>query len=89
MKQQGPAVWQGLVHRMGLCVISGGYGIAEEQGNAPDSAQTDQSVNDPADGAVGTAEGKGHQIEAEHTDGAPVQAAYDGQDQCNFIDKHA
>ena len=74
---------------LGSGVFFGGGGVAEQQGDAPNSGQTDQCINHAADGAVGATESKGHQVETEDADGAPVQAANDGQNQGNLIKYHA
>ena len=61
----------------------------EQQGDTPDGGQTHQGIDDPADGAVGSAKGKGHKVKAKYTDAAPVEAADDGQDKGDFIHNHA
>ena len=65
-----------------------GSGVPEEQGNAPDGGHTHQSIDDPAQGAGGAAEEKGHQIKAENTDAAPVESADDGKRQSDLVQKH-
>ena len=61
---------------------------APQKGNAPEGGKADDAVNDAADKAVRTAEECGNQIESEKPDAAPVQAAYDGKDQRDLIQKH-
>ena len=59
--------------------------VPEEQGDAPQSSQTHQCVDDPADHTGGAAAEKGHQVELEEPDQPPVDPADDGQDQRDFI----
>lgn len=42
--------------------------VPEEQGDAPQSSQTHQCVDDPADHTGGAAAEKGHQVELEEPD---------------------
>ena len=49
--------------------------VPEEQGDAPQSSQTHQCVDDPADHTGGAAAEKGHQVELEEPDQTPVDSA--------------
>ena len=72
-----------------LCVFPCGFRVAEQKRDTPYGGQTNQGIDDPADGAVGAAADEGDQVETKDADGTPVQTANDGQDQSNFVDKHA
>ena len=53
--------------------------VAEEKGNAPQSSQTHEGENDPAEGGSLSAEKPAHKVELEKSDRAPVQRADDHQ----------
>jgi hypothetical protein len=55
--------------------------LAEQEGNAPQSGKTDDSVNNTTENCVLTAKDPGNQIELENTDQTPVNTADDRQDQ--------
>ena len=57
-----------------LCVS-----FAEEQGNAPDSRQCDDRINDAAEYCVLTAEDPCDKVKLEKTDATPVQSTNDRQ----------
>ena len=59
---------------------------AEEQGDAPKTRQTHQTVNDAGEQGQLAAEEEGHGVEPEEADAAPVQRADDHQDQRKFVD---
>ena len=61
---------------------------AEEQGDAPKTRQTHQTVNDAGEQGQLAAEEEGHGVEPEEADAAPVQRADDHQDQRKFVDDH-
>ena len=58
---------------------------AEQQCDAPDACKTYQRVNDSRQKSGLTAQEKGHGVEAEQADSAPVQGADNGQQQCDSV----
>jgi hypothetical protein len=61
--------------------------FAEEKGNAPDARECDEGVDQTGeDGSLSAADPR-HDIEAEQSDGPPVERADDDEDQGNSI-KH-
>ena len=60
----------------------------EEQCDAPDSGKAHQCVDHAGEyGHLAAAE-KGHRVEAEQADAAPVEGTDNGQDQRQFIQQH-
>ena len=59
--------------------------FAEQQCDAPQTCQTDKGIDDPAYDAVLSAEQPRNKIKLKNTHQTPVQAADDGEDQCNGI----
>ena len=53
--------------------------VAEEQGNAPKSRQTDEGEDNSAEGGSLSAEKPAHKVELEQADRAPVQRADDNE----------
>lgn len=68
-------------------IIAAAAASAEQERNAPQTGQTDDGVNDPAEQCALTAKKPGNQIELENTYKTPVRASNDGQNQCQSI-KH-
>ena len=64
---------------LGDCVLP------EQKRCAPDTGDGNQCVDDPAEQGRLAAEEPGHQVELEQRHQAPVQAADDGEDQCDHI----
>ena len=62
--------------------------LSEEQRDTPCCRQSDQGVDDAADGAGLSAAQQRDQIELENADQSPVQTADNHQYQCDFVDKH-
>ncbi len=60
----------------------------EEQGDAPKTRQTDESIDDAGENRHLSAAEKCHGVKAEQTDAAPVQSSDNGQDQCELVKKH-
>lgn len=56
----------------------------EQRNDLPERGGSDERVNDPAQHGH-FAEESGDQVEAEHADQAPVEAADDKQQQGNFV----
>ena len=69
---------------MGLCL---GHALAEQQRNAPQSGNTDDGVDDAADGGSLTAANICHKVESEQTHKQPVDGADDRYDKGSTI-KH-
>ena len=61
--------------------------IAEEQRNTPQTRQTDQRKDYTAEAGCLTAEKPRDKVKPEDTDGAPVDCADDGQNECQLV-KH-
>ena len=59
--------------------------LPEQKRCAPDTGDGNQCVDDPAEQGRLAAEEPGHQVELEQRHQAPVQAADDGEDQCDHI----
>ena len=59
--------------------------VAEEEGDAPQTCDAHQWVDDAADGAHLPAEEEGNAVKAKQTHAAPVQCANDDQHQRQFI----
>ena len=55
--------------------------FAEQEGNAPETGQPDDGINDPAEQGAGAAEEPGYQIKLENAYQPPVDTADDGQNQ--------
>ena len=69
-----------------VCLLfPGNRSIPEKQGNAPQGSQGNDRIHDPASPSVLPAEDSGYQVELENTNGAPVEAADNCQQQCKFI----
>jgi len=69
----------------GVLCVTGLLVSVEQHGNAPDSGQPHQRIDDAADEThLATAE-KGYDIEAKDADAAPVQGADDRKNQRKFI----
>ncbi|MPM18885.1 hypothetical protein SDC9_65303 [bioreactor metagenome] len=60
----------------------------EEQRDAPQTCQANQRINDAGEGSHLPAAEKGHRVEAEQADAAPVQRADNGEHQCDLVDYH-
>ena len=80
-----------MIAAVSLCGVGrgSGFGIrSEEQCNAPQTGQSNQRVNDSGkEGELSAAE-EGNRIKAKQSDTAPVQSAYDDQNQCDCIKNH-
>lgn len=74
-----------LVHRGQLHLFPSDCVVPEQQGNAPQGAQTHQSIDDAAEEAAASAEKPCHKVELKQADEPPVDAADDVQSQCGFI----
>ena len=61
--------------------------FAEEKGNAPNARKRDDGIYDAAEKCLLAAEEPRDDIELEKTDTAPVEAADDGEDECDSV-KH-
>ena len=58
---------------------------AEQQGQAPQGGQSHHHIDGPGDPGAGSAADEGHKVEIEQADGAPVEAADNGQRQCELV----
>lgn len=72
-----------------LFSLVGGQRAPKQQRDAPDSRKTHQRIDHPADRCRLTSENVGHEVKAEKSHAAPVQSAYNGQDQGDAIHYHA
>ena len=61
---------------------------AEEEGDAPDTGQSDHGIDDARRHGGGSAADPGDQIELEQTDATPVQRADDGNNERDAIQNH-
>ena len=62
--------------------------VPEQQRNTPHGGKAHQGIDNATDHTAGAAAGKGHQIEPEQANAAPVQAADDQQDQSKSVHEH-
>ena len=69
-----------------LCLVH--KSAAEEQGDAPDGGESDEGVDNAADGGGLSAENVGHKVESEKTHETPVESADYGEDKGDAIHKH-
>lgn len=67
--------------------VFGGFRVAAEQErDAPECCKADEAVDDAAHDACLPTKQEGDTVEPKQADAAPVQAADDGEDQCNSIE---
>ena len=59
--------------------------VAKDHGDAPQTGNTHQCVDNAADGAHLAAEEKCHAVEAEEAYAAPVQRTDHNEDQCDLV----
>ena len=57
----------------------------EEHGNAPDSRNSDEDINDSCEYGLRTARNKGYEVKLENTYKTPVERAYYRNYKCDFI----
>ena len=69
--------------RVGRMLVRGT--IAEQQGNAPESGDADEGIDDAADDGELAAADRCDDVEAEDADAPPVQRADDDKNQRNII----
>ena len=58
---------------------------AEQQGNAPQTSQTNQGIDDPAEYSALSAKEPRNQIKLKNANQSPVNGTDNGKDQCNCI----
>ena len=71
-----------------LFLLPFAVGIAKDHGDAPQTGNAHQCVDNAADGAHLAAEEKCHAVKAEQANTAPVECADDGERQCDLINDH-
>ena len=60
----------------------------EEKGNAPDTGESDYSIDNSAEERIHTAADPSDDIKAKKTDATPVKSADDGNDQRDLVHNH-
>ena len=65
-----------------------GLASAKQQRNAPNAGKSYQSVDDAGEKRGLSAADPGNEVKLKQSDAAPVESAYDGQNQRNAIQYH-
>ena len=77
-----------LSYRCALSGVTSVSEISEQKGDTPEACYKYETIDDTAENCALTAEEPSHQVKAEKTHAAPVDAADNGQHQGNTIHEH-